>query len=46
MEEILAELPDPVLEGQQFTDIDDQVSLPERLPADQWVEILNDAKDE
>ncbi|MEW8615619.1 MAG: hypothetical protein AB2610_20880 [Candidatus Thiodiazotropha sp.] len=46
IEEILAELPDPVPEGQQFTDLDDQVPPPVRLPADQWVEILNDAKDE
>ena len=29
-----------------FTDLDDQVPLPVRLPADQWVEILNDAKGE
>ncbi|MEW8688906.1 MAG: hypothetical protein AB2556_24065, partial [Candidatus Thiodiazotropha sp.] len=34
-------------EGQQFTDLDDQVPPPVRLPADEsWVEILNDAKDE
>ena len=46
IEEILAELLDPVPEGQQFTDLDDQVSLPVRLPADRWVEILNDVKDE
>ena len=46
IEEILAELPDPVPEGQQFSDLDDQVPPPVRLPADQWVEILNDAKDE
>ena len=46
IEEILAELPDPVPEGQQFTNLDDQVPPPVRLPADQWVEILNDAKDE
>ena len=46
IEEILAELPDPVPEGQQFTDLDDQVPPPVRLLADQWVEILNDAKDE
>ena len=44
IEEILAELPDPGPEGQQFTDLDDQVPPPVRLPADQWVEILNDAK--
>ena len=46
IEEIRAELPDPVPEGQQFTDLDDQVPPPLSLPADQWVEILNDAKDE
>ena len=46
IEEILAELPDPVPEGQQFIDLDDQIPLPVRLPADQWVEIINDAKDE
>ena len=45
-EEILAELPDPVPEGQQFTDLYDLVPPPVRLPADQWVGILNDAKDE
>ena len=46
IEEILAELPDPVPEGQQFTDLDDQVPPSVRIPANQWVEILNDAKDE
>ena len=46
IEEILAELPDPVSEGQQFTDLDDQIPPSVRLPADQWVEILNDSKDE
>ena len=46
IEEILAELPDPVPEGQQFTDLSDQVPLPVSFPADRWVEILNDAKDE
>ena len=46
IEEILAELPDPVPECQQFTDFDDQVPLPMRLPADRWVEILNDAEEE
>ena len=46
IEEILAELPDRVPEGQQFTDLDDQVPPSVRLPADQWVELLNDAKDE
>ncbi|MEW8688749.1 MAG: hypothetical protein AB2556_23275 [Candidatus Thiodiazotropha sp.] len=40
--EILAEIPDPV--PVQFTDLDDQVPHPVRLPADQWVEILNHAK--
>ena len=44
IEEILAELPDQVSEGQQFTDLDDQVPFPVRLPADRWVEILNDSK--
>ena len=29
-----------------FTDLDDQVPPSVRLPADQWFEILNDAKDE
>ena len=29
-----------------FTDLDDKVPSSVRLPADQWVEILNDAKDE
>ena len=46
IEEILAKLLDTVPEGQQFTDLDDQVPLPVRLPADRWVEILNDAKDD
>ena len=46
IEAILAELPDPVPEGQQFTDLDDQVPPSVRLPAEQLVEILNDAKDE
>ena len=46
IEEILAELPDPFPEVQQFTDLDDQVPLPVRLQADRWVEILNVAKDE
>ena len=46
IEEILSELSDTVPEGQQFTDFDDQVPSSVRLPADQWVEILNDAKDE
>ena len=46
IEEILAELRDPVPESQQFTDLEDQVPPSVRLPADQWVEILSDAKDE
>ena len=46
IEEILAELLAPVPEGHQFTELDDQVPLQVRLPADRWVEILNDAKDE
>jgi len=41
-EEILAATP----KGQQFIDLDDQVPNPLRFPADEWVEILNDAKDE
>ncbi|MEW8689082.1 MAG: hypothetical protein AB2556_24950, partial [Candidatus Thiodiazotropha sp.] len=44
IDEILAEIPDPA--PGQFTDLDDQVPQPARLPADQWVEILNDAKEE
>ncbi|MEW8686501.1 MAG: hypothetical protein AB2556_11875 [Candidatus Thiodiazotropha sp.] len=44
IDEILAEIPDPALG--QLTDLDDQVPHPVRLPADQWVEVLNDAKDE
>ncbi|MEW8689367.1 MAG: hypothetical protein AB2556_26385 [Candidatus Thiodiazotropha sp.] len=43
IDEILAEIPDPA--PGQFTDLDEQVPHPVRLPADQWVEILNDAKD-
>ena len=46
IEDILAELSDPVPEDQKFTDLDDQVPPSVRLPADQWVEILNDAKNE
>ncbi|GCB74384.1 hypothetical protein scyTo_0003474 [Scyliorhinus torazame] len=46
IEEILAELPDPTPKGLQFIDLDDRVPPPVRLPADKWVEILNDAKDE
>ncbi|MEW8689139.1 MAG: hypothetical protein AB2556_25235 [Candidatus Thiodiazotropha sp.] len=44
IDEILAEMPDPA--PGQFTDLDDQVPHPVRLPAYQWVEILNDAKEE
>ena len=44
--EILAEMLDPVPEGQQFIDLDDRVLPPVQLPADEWVEILNDAKNE
>ncbi|MEW8615753.1 MAG: hypothetical protein AB2610_21560, partial [Candidatus Thiodiazotropha sp.] len=39
-------LPRPLRPQRPFTDLDDQVPPPVRLPADQWVEILNDAKDE
>ena len=47
IDEIRAEMPDPIPEGQQFIDLDDQVPNPVRLPADEsWVEILNDAKAE
>ena len=46
IEEILAEMPDPVPEGQQLIDLDDRVLPPVQLPADEWVEILNDAKNE
>ena len=46
IEEILAELPDPTPEGRHFIDLDDLVPPPVRLPADQWVEILNDANNE
>ena len=46
IEEILAELADPVQEGQQFTVLDDQVPPSVRILANQWVEILKDAKDE
>ncbi|MEW8687262.1 MAG: hypothetical protein AB2556_15735 [Candidatus Thiodiazotropha sp.] len=44
IDEILAEIPDPA--PGRFTDLDDQVPYPVRLPNDQWVEILNDAKEE
>ena len=39
-------LPRPLRPQRPFTDLDDQVPPPVRLPADQWNEILNDAKDE
>ena len=39
-------LPRPLQPQRPFTDLDDQVPPPVRLPADQWVEILKDAKDE
>ena len=39
-------LPKPLRPQRAFTDLDDQVPPSVRLPADQWVEILNDAKDE
>ena len=38
-------LPRPLRPKRPFTDLDDQVPPSVRLPADQWVEILNDAKD-
>ena len=41
----LAEFPDPG-EDQPFIYLDDQVPSPLQPPADQWVEILNDAKGE
>ncbi|MEW8689427.1 MAG: hypothetical protein AB2556_26685 [Candidatus Thiodiazotropha sp.] len=43
IDEILAEMPDPA--PGQFTDLDDQVPHPVRLPADQWIQIFNDAKE-
>ena len=49
IDKILSEMPDPIPEGQQFIDLDDQVSPPVRLPAAEtaeWVDILNDAKEE
>ncbi|MEW8689089.1 MAG: hypothetical protein AB2556_24985 [Candidatus Thiodiazotropha sp.] len=47
IDEILAEMSDPTAAlGGEFTDLDDQVPHPVRLPAYQWVEILNDAKEE
>ena len=39
-------LPWPLRPQRPFTDLDDLVPPPVMLPADQWVEILNDAKDE
>ena len=39
-------LPRPLRPQRPFTDLNDQVPPPVRLPADKWVEILNDAKDE
>ena len=39
-------LPQPLRPQRPFTDLDDQVPPPVSLPADQWVEILNDPKDE
>ena len=36
----------PLRPQRPFTDLDDQVPPPVRLSADQWVEILNDAKNE
>ena len=45
IEKILAELPHQASEDQQFTDLNDQVPLSVRLPADQWDEILDDPKD-
>ncbi|MEW8689026.1 MAG: hypothetical protein AB2556_24670 [Candidatus Thiodiazotropha sp.] len=44
IDEILAEMPDPA--RRKFTDLDDEVPHPLRLPANQWVEILNNAKEE
>ena len=45
-EELFGEKPEPVQDGQQFIDLDSQVPHLARLPADEWVEILNDAKNE
>ena len=42
---ILAEMPDPVSESQQFTDLVDQAPLLVRLPANKsWHELINDGK--
>ena len=38
-------LPWPLRPQRPFTDLDDQVPPPVRLPADQWVEILNDTNE-
>jgi len=46
IDEILAEMPDPIPKGQQFIDLDDQAPPPVQLPTDEWVNILNDAKEE
>ena len=46
LKELFGERPEPRQEGQQFIDLDSQVPYLVRLPADEWVEILNDAKDE
>ena len=46
IDEILAEMPDPIPQGQQFIDLDDQAPPPVQLPTDEWVKILNDAKEE
>ena len=47
IEEILAEMPDPVPVGHQFIDLDIQAPPPVHPPAgEQWVEILNEAKEE
>jgi len=43
IEKILAEMQDP--QQEQFTDLDDQVPAPVR-PAEGWVEILNNNKEE
>ena len=39
-------LPRPLLPQWPFTDLDDRVPHPVRLPVGSWVEILDDAKDE
>ena len=40
------DLPRPLRPQWPFTDLDDRVPNPVRLPAGSWVEILDDAKDE